>query len=338
MTPDENTPFSAEPTKQRLREAMHFVEQVTNIAQDLDAHGAEEDHPEGSEERALARLRDELDFAVCQLIRNVRLSARMRAETTRCSDLLVEMAINELGDGDEALHLMRRYHELRGDETDADGTTPPETMPDFFAWDTYLRVSALPDLVKQYPGHLQHSARNMHGWPMVVSHHLDCLPGFRETAHKLHLGEDYPLDVGPRKKRGRGTPLLCYLEPLVWRLHVLHVFLKDTQKVRGNESFVGRICGIWWMDAQSRPGPSEQAILELLPSLPPLSQKSSAEWSLKVIVPLIMLGEVGTSRETCHIPSLRNIWAHHAVKSPATFRSRLLSQVNDTLKRFGRAG
>ena len=194
MAPEKQTAFSSDSTKQRLRELARFVEQVTNLAQALDAHGAEEDHPEGSEERALARMRDELDLAVCHLLRNVRLSARMRAETTRCSDLLINMALAEMGDGDEALHLMRRYHELHGDETFENGEIPSETLPSSFAWDTYLRVSALPELAEKYPRHLQHSARNMHGWPMIVSHHLDCLPEFRETAQKLHLGADYPLD------------------------------------------------------------------------------------------------------------------------------------------------
>lgn len=113
---------------------------------------------------------------------------------------------------------MRREMELFPETA---GDPGPETFPDSFAWDTYLRVSALAGLAEEFPKHLQHSARQMHGWPMIVSHHIDGRAEFERVAGRLELGADYPLNVAPRKKRGTETPLLRYLEPHVWRLHIL---------------------------------------------------------------------------------------------------------------------
>jgi hypothetical protein len=151
----------------------------------------------------------------------------------------------------------------------------------------------------------------------------------------LELGADYPLAVGPRKRRGTETPLLHYLEPLVWRLHVLRKVLIETEKTRGHEDFTRRLKPIWWDFMDTPPTPEVVAILKGVPSLPPLMQKTALEWSRKVIVPIILTEDAGT-QETCEIPSLRNIWRHRSVKSRATFRSRLHSAVTDTLQRFGR--
>ena len=98
---------------------------------------------------------------------------------------------------------------------------PFDLMADSFAWDTDLRVCALADLAREFPLHLRHGARQMHGWPMIVSHHLDMTAEFQAVAERLEVGAGYPLDVGARKKRGTETPLLHYLEPLIWRLFAI---------------------------------------------------------------------------------------------------------------------
>ena len=229
---------------------------------------------------------------------------------------------------------MRREMELFPETA---GDPGPETFPDSFAWDTYLRVSALAGLAEEFPKHLQHSARQMHGRPMIVSHHIDGRAEFERVAGRLELGADYPLNVAPRKKRGTETPLLRYLEPHVWRLQVLREILIESAETRKGEDFVQRIYGFWWEFPDPKPEPEILPILQRLPELPPLTQNTAREWSRKVIVPLIMLEDAGTP-ETCETPALRNIWRHRSVKSRATFQSRLHSAVTDTLQRFGRPG
>lgn len=355
--PDQPEPkFSAEIIKERLRTATLFVEQAATFARELDWLGDAASHPAGSEQQKLAGVRDEVDFALGRFFREVSMWQRIRAETTRSADLLVPAALVAQGDGDDALHLMRRYHEVSKEEGDSATDPGPESFPDSFAWDTYLRVCALADLAREFPLHLRHSARQMHGWPMIVSHHLDTTTEFLAVAERLEIGAGYPLDVGTRKKRGTETPLLHYLEPLIWRLFVLWEQLteaaaEDQNPAPENErrwrrdpipedeaEFARYIHYPWWPDFyDAKPPPEELTILRLLPSLPPLTKKTAREWSRKVIAPLIMLRDAGT-RETCEEPALRNIWQHRAVKSRATFQSRLHSAVTDTLQRFGRPG
>lgn len=335
--PQSKPKLTAEIIKQQFRMMASWTELAAAFAHELDCLGDANQHPEGSDKRELAKVRDEVDFAFAKFLQKASTQQRVRAETTRCLDLLVDAAVKQQGDGHDALHLTRRYHALFGDETEPDGEPPPETFPDSFAWDTYLRVSALAELVKQFPKHLRHSARQMHGWPMIVSHHLDCLPEFRRIAERLDIGAHYPLNVAQRKKRGTETPLLRYLEPLVWRLHVLRLILTESAESRSAEDFDRRIYGLWWEFPDPPPSREIVAVLRRVAALSPLTQTSAREWSRKVIAPLIMIDDACTP-ESCTIPALRNIWQHRSVKSRATYQSRLHSAVTDTLQRFGRPG
>ena len=319
MTPHttNNKPkFSAKIIAERFQMMRKWAEEASHFARALDWLGDANQHPEGSEQRDLAQVRDEVDDLLTRCSRQLAGITRLRAETTWWVDLMVDVIADRMGDGADALHLMRRYHALFGDEKGSDGETPSETFPDMFAWDTYQRVSNLTALAEQFPKHIRHGARAMHGWPMIVSRHLDCTHEFRRLAELLELGAEYPLDVGPRKRRGTDTPMLHYLEPLVWRLHVLRKVLLETEKTRGHEDFKGRLSPTWWDTFDKEPTPEVVAILKLVPQLPPLTRKTAREWSSKVLVPII--------------------WNHKSVKSRATFRSRLHSAVMDTLQRFGR--
>ncbi len=137
--------FSAEIIKERLRTMTVWLEQVGDFAHALDWLGAAEKHAAGSDEQKLVNVRDEVDFALSHFLRRASIEQRVRAETTHCLDLLMNAAMQRRGDGADSLHLMRRFHELAGDETDG-GEPPPETFPDSFAWGAYLRVSALAEL------------------------------------------------------------------------------------------------------------------------------------------------------------------------------------------------
>jgi len=334
--PSAKPQFTAEAIREKFKTMASWVEIATGFAQELDWLGDAKDHPEGSEERELAKVRDDVDLALSNLLVKFMSNVRHRAEKTRSVDLLAFAEIYTQGDGYEALHLIRRYQEVSGDDTKTGVDPGPETFPDSFAWDTYLRVSALAGLAEEFPMHLRHSARQMHGWPMIVSHHLDGRAEFERVAERLELGADFPLNVGPRKKRGTETPLLRYLEPKVWRLHVLRERMIEWGEIRKPGDFVQRIYGFWWEFPDPEPEPEVVPILQRLPSLPPLTQKTAREWSRKVIVPLIMLEDAETA-ETCETPALQNIWRHRSVKSRSTFQSRLHSAVTDTLERFGRA-
>lgn len=327
--------YSVEIIAERFLTVQKWAREAFDFARELDWLGDANQHPEGSDQRELALVRDKVDHEFNRCCRELAAFRRGRAETTHFPDLLIDVVGEHMGDGPDALRLMRRYHALFGDGTEPNGDVTPETFPDMFAWDTYLRVCALAELAEHYPEHIRHSARQMHGWPMIVSHHVDGAHEFQRMAELLELGVSYPLAVGPRKRRGTETPLLRYLDPLVWRLHTLRTILIETEKTRGNEDFMRRLNPFWWDYPEKPPTPEIVAILKGVPSLPSLTRKTAREWSRQVIVPIIMAEDAGT-QETCEIPALRNIWRHRSVKSQATFRSRLHSAVTDTLQRFGR--
>jgi hypothetical protein len=327
--------FSAEIIAERFRTVQRWAEEAFDFARELDWLGDANQHPEGSEHRELAQVRDDVDHELSRCICNLKALRSRRAKATRSSDLLIDVVSERMGDGPSALQLMDRYHALFGDGTGPNGVADSDTFPDDFAWDTYQRVHLLAKLAEQYPKHIRHGARQMNGWPMIVSHHLDGRHEFERMAELLQLGADYPMAVGPRKRRGTETPMMRYLDPLVWRLYTLRTDLIRSEDAQGREDFSARLRLFWWDSGEKPSTPEVVAILKLVPALPPLTQKAAREWSRKVIVPYILIEDAGT-QETCKIPVLRNIWRHQSVKSQATFRSRLHSAVTDTLQRFGR--
>jgi hypothetical protein len=287
MNPSNQKPkFSAVIIAERFRTAVRWTAEAFDFARELDWLGDANQHPEGSEQRELALVRDGVDHQLNRCCREIEFFRRGRADSTRFPDLLIDVVHQQMGDGSDALHLMQRYHALFGDGTEPNGDVGSETLPDCFAWDTYLRVCDLAKLAEHFPKHIRHSARDMHGWPMIVSHHLDITPEFQRLAELLELGADYPLAVGPRKRRGTETPLLSYLDPLVWRLNTLRTILIDTEKTHAHEDFTIRLTPFWWEHGEEPPSTEMLAILKLVPALPPLTQKTAAEWSRKVIVPM----------------------------------------------------
>ena len=324
-------PLLVEDIHRRFQELTEWLKLATSFARSLDRLGPAKNENLSKEHRRLAELRDNCDFAFARFLSFCRVEARLRAENTRSSDLLVDVAMMAKGNGTDALHLMRRYHELFGPEDPRE----PGSLPDFFAWETYERVSALNEIGDEFPEQCKHSARQMHGWPMINSQHIDPAPRLAELAKRLDLGSEYPLDVSPRRRRGTDSPLLRYLEPLVWRIHVTRKVLRETRETRGNENFVSRLYGLWWEYPDTAPRPEVLNVLRQLTRLPNLTRQSAPEWSRKVIVPIIIATDAATPT-TCTIIPFRNIWRHRSVKSPKTFASRLHAAVTDTLKRFAR--
>ncbi len=322
--------------RERGLEIRRAAEALADYATVLDIIGDAEDHPEDSEKRQLAELRDEADLILSHTFTSLYSLVRVRAMTSRSVDLLVDAACHARGDGHEALELMERFYTVFGDERGEDGEVPPETFPDTYLWDVYYRVSALKSLAERFPDHMRHAARQMRGWPMIVSHHLDNTCEFERIAELLHLGAGYPLDTAPRRKRGGPTPLHDYLAPLVWKLHVLQIILAESEKLRGGEEFSSRIKYFWWSPPDSPPHEEILEILRKVPSLPPFSKSSATEWSKHVIVPYISATD-GVDPANSSIPLIRSVWAHRSVKSQATFESHLHSAITGFLTRYGRS-
>jgi len=72
-------------------------------------------------------------------------------------------------------------------------------------------------------------------------------------------------------------------------------------------------------------------------SLRELRKNNAAEWARVAIVPYIIARDAREAA-TCAEPALRTIWNQNGVKSPATFKSRLMPQVVRTLKSLARPG
>ena len=145
--------FSVDVFVERFDTMKVWAEEASDFARALDWLGDATLHPEGSEKRELALVRDQVDFEFNRCCRRLVSFWRVRAETTHCEDLLIDVLGQRMGNGPDALHLMQRCHHLFGDESNGGGTPLPETFPDSFAWDTYLRVSALTELADKFPKH-----------------------------------------------------------------------------------------------------------------------------------------------------------------------------------------
>lgn len=330
-----NQPDISQAIRDRAEAIRSMATQLADLATVLEVFIEAREQAMGTDTHELAALRDDVDLELSDALGHLESLVRVRAKTSRSLDLLVDAASRARGDAHDALQLMDRFHAVYGEERDSDGETLPETLPDQFLWDLYHRVAAINALADKFPEYVRHAARQMHGWPMIVSHHLDHAGEFKRIAGMVQLGDDYPLNVSPRRKRGGLTPILSYLEPLVWRLHVMRKILAETEQKRGGEDFASRIKYVWWSRTDDPPGPEILAILRNVPGMPAFSKASAAEWSNKIIVPYIVLC-AGSDPASSEEPFIRNTWAHRSVKSMATFSSRLHSAVTGFLQRYGR--
>lgn len=315
-----------------------LADRFSYLAQALDGLGDVESHPEGSGKRQFAELRDHADLCLAGAARHLMTILRIRAETSRSVDLLVDAICAARGDGDECLRLIRIFHEKTGDEMEGMGSMEDTTLPASFLEDLYKRVEAFPSLAARYPEHMSYAAKRFKGLPMLFSLHIDNSTEFRRLAEDLGLGKWHPLDVSERRKRGVSTPAMTYLEPLVCRLDNLRdIMLWITSREEG-EIASKRIATAWDSDPFEKKVSDEVIeVLRRVTALPPLTKGTALTWSREVIVPYILVTD-GAAPASSEIPFLRNIWAHRSVKSIPTFRSRLESAVTGFLKRYGREG
>lgn len=320
-----------------LKEIQDLAERLVDIATACDAAGDANTHPIGSPAHTAAELRDRADMRLSQAVRHLQVLMRLRAETSRSVDLMVEAIMMEKGDGNYCLDLIEKYYQRTGDPTEGGGTVIPCTFPDSFFWETVRRVEAIPDLAEKYPEHLRFAAAQFQGLPLMVCHHIDVTPEFKRLADLLRMGREHPLDVSPRRKRGGITPAMKYLEPLIWRMNSLREVMWD-----GGDTDPGRftstmISNVWTSSFSEKIPEAQIEVLRRLSRLPRLTKGSVQAWVKEVVVPYMLLRDAADPA-TSDVPFIRNIWNHRAVKSIPIFRSRLESAVTDFLERYSREG
>jgi hypothetical protein len=284
----------------------------------------------------LEQVREQLDFALALVLRQLSCLVRSRAETTQCRDLLCDaIGLLGIGDGPAAARWLRRWQqEFPENNREADGTMSPESFPDLFAWEAYQRIAALDELADEFPEQLQMAAKQMHAWPMLMHRHTDNRRRFEELAEKLQLGAEYPLDASAGARFRPDTPMVRYLDPRVCRLNFVRTAMADTEwKTEEQESESLRW---WWGGSLAKlPGDEVLPVLRRLRDLPPLTKATASQWAEKAVVPMILATDARDWRQ-CAEPVLQRIANQRGVKSRATFKSRLLAAVAATLRRRAR--
>jgi hypothetical protein len=286
-------------------------------------------------QKAAARVSDQVDLALALILRALIPRVGAAAMATKNEDLLFEVLNILIGDGHEASNLIARYQELcAGEAGNEGGSLQAGSFAEHFAWDAYLRVAALDKLVDRYPKNIRPVARQMNAWPMLRYFHNDRQKRFEQIADKLELGADYPLDVSKGPAWRPDTPIVQYLDTLVYRFYSFGLDFLDVKKWEPDELKAAQ----WAASEPWEDQPSKVAVKALLDSisLPKLTKDTAKSWANVAIVPYIMVTDAKTPT-SCSVPALQSIWKQKRVKSAATFKSRLKPLVVRTLVSMSRA-
>lgn len=302
------------------------LEQISHVANICQGTLRRKDEKSVARHASSNRILYEIDRAMAVVVGNHLNWIRRRAESTEFSDLLSNVLYHiGIGDGADAACLIRRYQKLNPDDG---GYT------DMFAWDVYQRVEALDRLADEFPDYIRTAARRMHAWPMLVHRHTNNRRRFKQLADRLELGADYPTDASEGARFRPDTPLVRYLDPLIYRLNVTCQETRDIQfkSVQDEQHFLYMT---WWTRQENCPGEDVLAVIHAARLLPPLTKATAAQWAEKAIVPLILATDA-RDWKNCDEPALLKIAGQKGVKSRATFKSRLLAAVMATLRRLAR--
>lgn len=280
----------------------------------------------------IERLSDQLDFALALIHRNLGFLISWRGRRTNNPDLFCEAFCKAKGDGPLAAQLIRRCREAFPSEIGVE----PDNAVDMLAWDTYQRVEALDRLADEFPDQIAWAAKQMHGWPMLRFRHHDNDARFRSLAAQFDLGSDYPLDASASARFRADTPMVRYLDPLVYRVHHIHRVTCRT-RYESIESEERALRSLWWEFVEEPPGEDVLSALRSIRKLPSLTKTTAAEWARKCLVPLILATDARDYR-SCKEEALRRISKQRDVKSAAIFKSRLLAAIIPTLKAMARPG
>jgi hypothetical protein len=157
---------------------------------------------------------------------------------------------------------------------------------------------------------------------------------FEQLADRLELGAEYPTDASEGARFRPDTPLVRYLEPIIYRLHSFYCDSADLE-FESPEKETESIGTSWRQWPEDLPGEDMLRILRAVRRLPSLIKATAVQWAKKVIVPLILVTDA-RDYANCAEPVLQKIARQKDVKSRATFKSRLLAAVTATLRRLAR--
>jgi hypothetical protein len=276
------------------------------------------------------RILEQIDLALGFILRNLNTQLWFRGEVTKDTDLLCALIGAGTKAGARTAQMVRRYQQLHPED---DGTDL--SFAESYAWDVYQRVAELDKLADEFPDQIRNAARQMHAWPMLMHRHTNNRRRFQKLAKRLELGAEYPTDASEGARFRPDTPMVQYLDPLIYRVHILRSEIGDRQfdSVKDEQDW---LCLTWWSWPEERPGEEVLAPLRAARQLPPLTKATAAQWTEKVIVPLILATDA-RDYENCTEPVLQKIARQKGVKSNATFKSRLLAAVAATLRRLARS-
>lgn len=291
-----------------------------------------------AEEVACRSLKRDLEFGLGRSFSNLRSIADLFALTSESSDLVTEMMLLTSGNAERAAKLLPIYRQLSPDEFEStNGQAPGDTILESIAWETIQHVQFLERLSKQFTPHIRNLARRVSAWPVLMAQRDAANQSFRFAVRELDLGKDYPLDTSPSARFRPSNKMGIYLTTLVERLHnfrITYSYWHALAERRGKRD-LGVIGRSWREDYEPEPNKEVVAVLKSAVALPPLTKETSDRWSKEAIVPLIMVLDAKTPAK-CAEPALQTIWKQKGVKSLATFRSRLLTSVRQTLRSLAR--
>jgi hypothetical protein len=302
------------------------LDQISHVANICQGTLRRQDEQSVALHTSSKRILGEIDRALSVVLGNHLNWTRRRAEHTQFCDLLSNVLYYmAIGDGADAANLVRRYQKLYPEDGGYAG---------MFAWDVYQRVDALDQLADEFPEHIRPAARRMHAWPMLMHRHTNNRRRFKQLADRLELGAEYPTDASEGARFRPDTPLVLYLDPLIYRLNVTCQETRDMQfkSVKDEQYFLYMT---WWTRDEDYPSEDVLAVIHAARLLPPLTKATAAQWAEKAIVPLILVTDA-RDYENCTEPVLQKIARQKGVKSRATFKSRLLAAVTATLRRLAR--
>jgi hypothetical protein len=275
------------------------------------------------------RILDQLDLALGFILRGLNTELWFRGEVTKDTDFLCEVLGADTKAGGRIARMVRRYQQLHPED---DGTD--FSFAESFAWDVYQRVAELDRLADEFPNQIRNAARQMHAWPMLMHRHTNNRRRFEQLADRLELGAEYPTDASEGARFRPDTPLVRYLDPLIYRLHSFYCDSADLEfesTEKENESI-----GISWRQwPEDLPGEDILQVLRAARRLPPLTKVTAAQWAEKAIVPLVLVTDA-RDYANCTELVLQKVARQKGVKSRATFKSRLLAAVTATLRRLAR--
>jgi len=316
------------------RPVIAVLNQISDVSISCEATLRDKDEKSVAMHPVAKRILGQLDFALALILRHVGFIIR-RAELTECQDLLCEVLGGMALGRADAANLVRRWQEKFPDDAVLEnGSVVDGSFPDAFAWDVYQRVEALDKLADEFPDHIRPAARRMHAWPMLMHRHTNNRRRFQQLAQRLELGAEYPTDASEGARFRPDTPLVRYLDPLIYRLHVVCQETREMQfkSVQDEQRFLYMT---WWTRQEDCPNEDVLSVIHVACLLPLLTKATAALWAEKAIVPLILVTDARDFKN-CTEPVLQKIAKQKGVKSRATFKSRLLAAVTATLRRLAR--